>query len=101
VLKDWPTTSKTEPDERWVAVLAWTILGKSGTASGKQRFQKKVKIFGWRVARDNLATKLNKKRRNLEIDGICNICGREDEDSHHAIVRCTKSLALRHAMRDH
>jgi hypothetical protein len=62
---------------------------------------KKVRIFGWRAARDNLATKRNKLKRTLETDGICNICGREEEDSFHAIVRCTKSRALRHEMRKH
>jgi hypothetical protein len=29
---------------------------------------KKVKIFGWRVARDNLASKRNKLKRMLETD---------------------------------
>lgn len=28
----------------------------------------KVRIFGWRAACDNLATKRNKNRRNLEVD---------------------------------
>jgi ribonuclease HI len=62
---------------------------------------KKVKFFGWRVARDNLATKRNKMRRSLERDGMCNICGREEEDSFHATVNCTKARALRYEMRKH
>jgi hypothetical protein len=62
---------------------------------------KKVKKIGWRVARDNLATKRNKMRRSLETDGMCNICGREEEDSFHATVNCTKARALRYEMRKH
>lgn len=33
-------------------------------------------------------------------DSICNICGNGEEDEHHAIVACTKSRALRQAMRE-
>jgi hypothetical protein len=39
----------------------------------------KVRIFGWRAACDNLATKKNKFRRTLETDSICSICGRVEE----------------------
>jgi ribonuclease HI len=67
----------------------------------KENVPKKVKIFGWRVACDNLPTKRNKKKRTLEIDSTCSICGREEEDSYHATVSCTKSRALRHEMRKH
>jgi hypothetical protein len=35
----------------------------------------KVRVFGWRTAYDNLATKWNKFRRTLETDSTCNICG--------------------------
>jgi hypothetical protein len=31
----------------------------------------------------------------------CHICGREDESGHHAVVPCTKALALRLEMRNH
>jgi ribonuclease HI len=51
------------------------------------------------VANDNLATKSNKLKRNLEVDNICNICGRVEEDSHHATIGCTKSRAMRYEMR--
>jgi ribonuclease HI len=59
----------------------------------------KVKIFGWRTACDNLATKKNKLKRKLETDGICALCGCEDETSYHATVACTKARALRQEMR--
>ena len=61
----------------------------------------KVHIVAWRIATDSLPTKENKRRRTLEIDGICNICGIEKEDAHHAIVNCTKARALREKIREH
>jgi hypothetical protein len=61
----------------------------------------KVRIFGWRIACDNLATKKNKFRRTLEPNSTCNICGREEEDSCHATVKCTKPRALRWEIRKH
>ena len=35
------------------------------------------------------------------MDSRSAICGRDDEDAHHATVRCTKAVALRQAMRKH
>uniref|UniRef100_A0ACD5XW94 Uncharacterized protein n=1 Tax=Avena sativa TaxID=4498 RepID=A0ACD5XW94_AVESA len=59
----------------------------------------KVKIFGWRTACNNLATRQNKYRKNLETYSTCSICGRETETSFHATVSYTKSRALRQEMR--
>jgi hypothetical protein len=39
----------------------------------------KVKVFGWRVACDNLATKKNNFRRTLEFDSTCSLCGTEEQ----------------------
>jgi hypothetical protein len=61
----------------------------------------KVRIFAWRLLRDGLATQVNWKMRTLEKDAICQVCGREDESSHHAMIRCSKAAALRHEMRKH
>jgi hypothetical protein len=61
----------------------------------------KVKIFEWRVACINLATKKNKFKRTLETDSACTICARNEENSYHAILDCTKPRALRFAMRTH
>jgi hypothetical protein len=59
----------------------------------------KIRVFTWHVATDLLPTKKNKWRRTLETDDRCTICGHEYEDSHHVVVRCTKAIAIRHAMR--
>jgi hypothetical protein len=34
-------------------------------------------------------------------DARCTICGREDESSYHAVLRCTKARALRMELRKH
>jgi ribonuclease HI len=65
----------------------------------KAKVQPKIRVFGWRLATDTLATKNNKWRRTLEVNNLCSICGNGTEDSHHATVVCTKATALRHAMR--
>ena len=65
----------------------------------KAKVPGKVRIFGWRVATNTLATKENKWKRTLELDATCNICGNGTETEHHAVVMCTKSKPLREAMR--
>jgi hypothetical protein len=54
-----------------------------------------VRIFAWKLALDGLATQCNRKQRRLTDDATCRICGTEEENSHHAVVRCTKASALR------
>jgi hypothetical protein len=61
----------------------------------------KVRIFGWRTARDNLPTTRNKQRRTLETLSTCKLCGMTEENSFHATVSCTKARALREKMRDY
>jgi hypothetical protein len=70
------------------------MKGLRGKIFGMQRFQTKW-VFSWRAPKDNLATKGNKFRRNLELDSTCKVCGAESETSYHATVPCTKARALR------
>ena len=74
-------------------VSLWNLIWKA-------HIPHKVRIFAWRVATDSLPTKENKLKRTLEHDSICNICGREPEDAHHAIVHCSNPRAPREAMRE-
>lgn len=60
----------------------------------------KVKIFAWRLARECLATMENRKKRKLEIDSTCRICGLGGEDGFHAVISCTKATALRSLIRE-
>lgn len=67
----------------------------------KAKVPEKIRIFAWRVATETLPTKENKRKRTLEVDNICNICGKEKEDEFHAVMSCTKARALREEMRAH
>lgn len=59
-----------------------------------------MQIFGWRVATQSLATKHNTYRRTIVLEDVCDICGTESEDEYHVVVSCTRSRAMRCAMRD-
>lgn len=83
-----PSSSSSEPNARSIWDLIW-----------KAKVPPKVRIFGWRVATNTLATKRNKWKRTLEVDATCGICGCDEEDEFHAVVACTKSRALRYEMR--
>jgi hypothetical protein len=59
----------------------------------------KVRIFAWRLSQNGLATQSNRKQRTLTKIATCEICGMGDEDGHHAVILCTKAMALRYEMR--
>jgi hypothetical protein len=61
----------------------------------------KVRMFVWRLSQEALTTQTNRKKQTLERDAVCQICGMEEESGYHAVVRCTKAVALRHEMRRH
>lgn len=69
-----------------------------GIVSGLPKCRKRV--FGWRLAREALATEKGRCRRTLTPLPTCTICGMEDEDGFHAVVRCTKARSLRDAVRE-
>ncbi|PNT67131.1 hypothetical protein BRADI_3g21421v3 [Brachypodium distachyon] len=60
---------------------------------------RKVNIFAWKLSRDALATQVNLCNRKMEKVRTCQVCGGEDEDSFHALVRCPNARAIWHAMR--
>jgi hypothetical protein len=45
----------------------------------------KVKVFTWKVVRNGLPTRLNKKYRHLEEESSCQLCGHPEEDRFHVI----------------
>ena len=61
----------------------------------------KVRFFAWKLSREILPTKGNKFKRRLEATPICDLCGNNDETSHHAVVICPQARALRLAMTEH
>lgn len=63
------SSSISEPGNRSIWDVIW-----------KLNVPEKVKIFGWRVATNSLATKHNTFRRTITVDNTCDICGVEKED---------------------
>jgi hypothetical protein len=61
----------------------------------------KIRIFGRRAARDNLATTKSKYRRTLETMSTCKLSGMTEESSFHATVSCTKARVLREKTMDY
>jgi hypothetical protein len=59
----------------------------------------KVRVFAWRHAQEGLAMQENRKMRKLCKAATCQICGIKDETGFHAVVRCTKFVALKQEMR--
>jgi hypothetical protein len=53
------------------------------------------------VASSTLAVRTALHRRINSVNPTCTICGIEEEDSHHALIRCTLANALRQELRVH
>jgi hypothetical protein len=45
----------------------------------------KVCIFTWRLLQGSLSTQCNRKKK--ELHATCQVCGAEQENGHHAVVR--------------
>ena len=86
---DGESQSSSRPDG---SRTAWKLLWNSGAPP-------KVNIFAWKAARDALATRENKRRRHLELENTCEICGLEAETTQHALTRCPPARDLWDAMR--
>ena len=48
----------------------------------------KVKMLIWRIAHNSLPHRLNLRRKGMEIDPICPVCNRTDEDGAHLFLKC-------------
>jgi hypothetical protein len=82
--------SSSEPDgNRKIWQLIW-----------KASVPPKVRVFAWRAATGSLGVLEGLHRRINTINPICSICGREVEDTHHALIRCTLARALRDELRN-
>jgi hypothetical protein len=66
----------------------------------KAKVPAKVRIFVWPLAQEGLATQV-KRARKLETEAKCQLCGKEEETDHHAVVQCDKAKMLRSEMRKH
>jgi len=61
----------------------------------KLKIPTKASIFAWRLIRDRLPTKINLRRRQVQIsDAFCPFCRNEEEDASHLFFDCTKTQPL-------
>jgi ribonuclease HI len=86
------------------------VMASSATPEGERSVWKaiwhanvpsKVKVFAWKVVRNGLPTRLNKKHPHLEQESSCLLCGHPEEDCFHAIITCPHARALREELRKH
>ena len=54
----------------------------------KLRIPQKIKHFAWRAGRDILATKSNLAKRRITPNGICDLCGHNEETVSHLLWGC-------------
>jgi hypothetical protein len=71
---------------------AWNLVWKAAVLQ-------KLRVFAWKMDTGMLAVHVGLHRRIPETDPVCTICGCEEEDCHHALVRCTLAMALHKEMR--
>jgi len=55
------------------------------------KFPNKVKMFIWRLAHNSLPVRRNLARRGVQMDTICPVCHRLDEDCGHLFFKCRRA----------
>lgn len=61
----------------------------------------KIRVFAWKVVNNGLPTRANRCYRHMDEQKVCQLCGYENEDIFHAVIRCPHARTLRLAMRAH
>ena len=54
----------------------------------------KVRIFLWRLCHNSLPTRMNIKRKKVDLDTRCPMCYRADEDGGHLFIKCKRVRAV-------
>jgi hypothetical protein len=60
----------------------------------------KIRVFGWKLATNSLGVQRHRHRRNMDVLPTCSVCGMEPESAHHAMIVCTKAVALRKKLKE-
>ena len=61
----------------------------------KLKIPSKTSVFAWRLISDRLPTKLNLRRRHVEINYmLCLFCRNKEEDATHLFFHCSKILPI-------
>ncbi|KAM0830575.1 hypothetical protein ACQ4PT_066116 [Festuca glaucescens] len=80
------------------------MQGQVGSLSGQGGFDwnaiwkvdcpAKIKQFLWRIAHNSLPHRLSLLRRGMELDPVCPMCGRVNEDGAHLFLKCKPAKAI-------
>ena len=99
---DW--VWKADPNGQYSAQSAYNLrMGESTYENQdgvfdelwKLKISSKTCFFVWRIIRDRLPTKINLRRRHVEInDVLCPFCMNNEEDAVHLFFQCSKILPL-------
>ena len=68
-------------------LAAWARVWKAKAAP-------KIQTFGWKVLHDSIPVRVNLMKRKLCDDGLCPMCGEENETVMHALVKCEGSAMI-------
>ena len=61
----------------------------------KLKISPKTSVFAWRLIKDRLPTKLNLRRRQVEVsDALCPFCCNYEEGAVHLFFKCSKILPI-------
>ena len=61
----------------------------------KLKISPKTSVFAWRLIKDRLPTKLNLRRRQVEVsDTLCPFCCNYEEGAVHLFFKCSKILPI-------
>ena len=58
------------------------------------RVPPKIKNFGWKVLHNAIPVNKNLCTRGIEVDKWCSVCGSEEEDMSHALMRCLEAKMM-------
>jgi hypothetical protein len=82
--------TSTRPDG---ASTAWKLIWQCPVPA-------KMRLLAWKICKNAISTQSNLYRRHMATMEICQICGRENEDSIHIFLRCPHAHSLWQAMKE-
>jgi hypothetical protein len=75
------TSSSTAANPTTGASSKWQMIWSLNTP-------RKISMFLWRLGHNSLPVKMNLRRRGLDLDTLCPMCHRLDEDCGHIFLKC-------------
>lgn len=83
------------------------LKGEEGTSYGRTEeekklwkmvwslnIKKKIQYFIWKTCYDRLPVATNLRKRGIQVDEVCRICGEETETTKHILFHCGRSQLI-------